>query len=55
MVANSITMLSAFLRAVPKGLAGLVDEGLLVADDVGVTDRGQNTNLVESVLPFLGR
>ena len=46
LVANSITMLSAFLRVVPKGLAAFVNESCLVAHHVRVVYRGQYADLV---------
>lgn len=55
LLANSITMLSALDPSVPERFAGFVNESLLVPNHVGVVDRGQNANLVESIFPLLPR
>ena len=40
-------------RQVPKAVAVGIVEGLLVGDDVGVSEGGQNSDLVDGILDFL--
>ena len=50
LIVGQLHYYALWVNSVPERFGCLVNESLLIADDVDVTDRGQNTDLVQCVL-----
>jgi hypothetical protein len=54
LIVGQLHYYAIWVNWVPEGFGGLVDKGLLVADDVHVADWGQDADLVQGVLLLFG-